>query len=220
MQHEPTTTGGSRLARRQPHMDSGEHEVQGIIARAKCGDQRAWDALFKQYQPRLIVRFKRWPPDDAEDLACEVWKRVALGGLNRYQHRDGVRFISWLYAVAHNVEVNWFRKSNRAAASFHQLSTQGGEDALASLVDQGGSGSVGRTPDHQLADNRLRHQLDACIAQLPEHERTVFVERYLRCRSYKEVSEIVGEQEGTCRMRCQRARERLQHCLGAKGYTR
>ena len=69
--------------------------VTGLVARARNGDQRAWDALVERYAPLVwsICRRYRLGHADAEDVSQNVWLRLVdqLGSL-----RDPAAIPGWL----------------------------------------------------------------------------------------------------------------------------
>jgi RNA polymerase sigma-70 factor (ECF subfamily) len=61
-----------------------------------------------------------------------------------------------------------------------------------------------------------RESLEKALRQLPEEFREVIVLRELQGLSYKEISDVAGVPVGTVMSRLSRARQRLQHALGAE----
>src|SRR5262249_12501126 len=63
--------------------ESTASEPDGLFARARAGDQAAWEELFRTCYPKLIrvVRRKLNPPMrslyDSADFASDVWKSLA-----------------------------------------------------------------------------------------------------------------------------------------------
>ena len=64
--------------RRNDHL-----EVPSLLARARNGEERAWDALVDRYAPLIcsICRRYRLADADAKDVSQSVWLRVSPGYL-------------------------------------------------------------------------------------------------------------------------------------------
>ena len=64
---------------------SSKHPVTGLVARARAGDQQAWDALVERYAPLVwsICRRHRLDGADAADVSQTVWLHLIdhLGNL-------------------------------------------------------------------------------------------------------------------------------------------
>jgi RNA polymerase sigma factor (sigma-70 family) len=64
-------------------MDSSSLSQDGLFARARAGDQAAWEELFRTCYPKVVrvVRRKLYPPMrslyDSADFASDVWKSLA-----------------------------------------------------------------------------------------------------------------------------------------------
>jgi RNA polymerase sigma factor (sigma-70 family) len=57
----------------------GDPSLAGVVTRAQCGDQQAWDALVERYAPLLwsICRSYRLTRPDAADISQNVWLQLA-----------------------------------------------------------------------------------------------------------------------------------------------
>jgi RNA polymerase sigma factor (sigma-70 family) len=69
----------------------GDPPVTHLVARARNGDQQAWDALIERYAPLVwsICRRYRLDRADAEDVAQTVWLRL-VDQLNRLREPDAL----------------------------------------------------------------------------------------------------------------------------------
>lgn len=86
-------------------VDGEDKEVLGAIA----GDASAFGVLYDRYQPAIyrFVALKVGRREDAEDITHQVfmraWQRIA-----KYEGR-GYPFSSWLYRIARNQIVDFYR---------------------------------------------------------------------------------------------------------------
>ena len=82
--------------------------VDDVIARMRRGEPDALTAVISRYQHRLyryLLRLVR-EPAAADDLFQQTWLRV-MEKIGRYDARRN--FESWLFAVAHNLAVDFWR---------------------------------------------------------------------------------------------------------------
>jgi len=84
-----------------------------IIARASKGDMEAFGLLYEQYVEKIYsyLYYKTSSQAQAEDLTSQVFLR-ALGHIENYEDR-GYPFSAWLYRIAHNLVVNWYRDKDK-----------------------------------------------------------------------------------------------------------
>ena len=86
-------TGGATPAAARPV--AADSVVADLVARARNGEQRAWDALVERYAPLVwsICRKYRLGDADAEDVGQNVWLRL-VDQLDRV--RDPAALPGWL----------------------------------------------------------------------------------------------------------------------------
>src|SRR5262245_26806893 len=90
-------------------MNAMESEASAIARGLRRRDPDLLDRLIEQYQHRLLRYLLHLAGNRelAEDLFQETWIRV----LERGHQYDGVHeFITWLYAVARNLTIDYLRK--------------------------------------------------------------------------------------------------------------
>jgi len=85
-------------------------EIQGLVERAQDGDREAFGDIYERLAPKVysyLYHHTNGRAQVAEDLSEEVFLKV-LEKLQRYQNR-GLPFVSWVYRIAHNHLVDYFR---------------------------------------------------------------------------------------------------------------
>jgi RNA polymerase sigma-70 factor (ECF subfamily) len=84
-------------------------DLTPLIDAARAGDEVAFRGLYRAIQPMLLRYLRPFVGDDAEDVASEVWLRVArdLEGFTG----DGFR--AWVLTVARNRAVDHVRQLRR-----------------------------------------------------------------------------------------------------------
>src|SRR5512136_1509575 len=108
-----------------------------LVTRAQRGDVNAIGGLYDRHR-ESIFRYLWIRLDDrqlAEDLTGDVFMRM-LDALPRYR-LQGLPFRAWLYRIAHNLLVDYFRKMNhQATAPLDAVEGQGTEDDPARTIEQ------------------------------------------------------------------------------------
>lgn len=133
-----------------------------------------------------------WTADDLVqdtlERACDKWRLWTAGTDLR----------AWLFTLMHNLFANQARRAppHRAAVDIDELA-----DHLP---------AADAPPDRQI-------DLQRCLIQLPEEQRTVLLLVALEDLSYEEVARILGVPAGTVMSRLSRARSRLRQLMEGAG---
>src|SRR5258708_34692021 len=90
---------------------SASGDLDLAFERARTGDSRGFDALFRAHAPSLVGYLRARGVSDADDLANEVFVR-AFRTIHTVQG-DSNRFRSWLFGIAHNAAVDASRRRRR-----------------------------------------------------------------------------------------------------------
>jgi RNA polymerase sigma-70 factor (ECF subfamily) len=91
--------------------------LQGVKAR----DPEAWRRLLYLYGP-LVCHWcgnARVPPQDADDIAQEVFLTVATKITDFRRERPGDSFRGWLWTIARHKIGDWIRKRRAQTREFH-----------------------------------------------------------------------------------------------------
>ncbi len=112
-------------------VDGEENLVSGAIS----GDASAFGALYDRYQPAIyrFVALKVGRREDAEDITHQVFLR-AWQSIRQYEGR-GYPFSSWLYRIARNQIVDFYRAHREHADIEDVESTLLMEDTTAETID-------------------------------------------------------------------------------------
>jgi RNA polymerase sigma-70 factor (ECF subfamily) len=134
-----------------------------------------------------------WAADDLVqdtlERACSKWRLWTAGTDLR----------AWLFTIMHNLFANDTRRLSRQRQAGTQLDL---DDVPNELV----------APDAAL---NLSLDLQRCLLQLPEEQRTVLLLASLEDMRYDEIARVTGTPMGTVMSRLSRARTRLQLLLDA-----
>lgn len=174
---------------------------RATVDRARLGDQAALADIYDWYLPRVYryVLVRVGNVSDAEDLTEEIFLKM-LGAIAGFRWR-AVPFSAWLFRIAHNQVVSYFRKNGtrwRMAPLFE------------SIVDQ-------RQDPAQTVETRLRlDEVMRASQTLPEAQRDVVALRFAVGLSVAETARVLGKREGNVKALQHKAVARLQRLLVAE----
>jgi RNA polymerase sigma factor (sigma-70 family) len=135
---------------------------------------------------RNFVRKRVHDAGDAEDILQDVlYELVEAYRLMRPIEHAG----AWLYRVARNRVIDFFRKK-RLAALGDALANRADDEGALTLEDLLPSPDAG--PEAVYARGVLLQELNAAIEELPEEQRDVFIAHEIEGRSFKEIAGETG----------------------------
>jgi RNA polymerase sigma-70 factor (ECF subfamily) len=176
-----------------------------------AGDTSAWEEIVRAHNRRVYNICYRFTgsPDDAEDLAQEVFIKV-YRTLKSYDLGKGA-FTTWLTTVTRNLLVDHFRRSkqDRMTDSIDS-SPQNEEDSPTlgdTLQDQTAS------PDETLAAKERQRLVQDALTKLSPDLREAVILRDLQDMDYKEIAAALKVPEGTVKSRINRGRTELARIL-------
>lgn len=171
-------------------------------------DQRISEAVERE-QPRLRNFIRRRVADEgeAEDILQDVFYEFVLAyRLMKPVEQAG----AWLFRVARNRIIDFFRKKKPDALADQVATTEDGEALL--LEDLLPSAEAG--PEAAYARKVLLEELEEALEELPDEQRAVFVAHEIEGRSFRELAAESGVSVKTLLSRKHYAvmhlRERLQ----------
>lgn len=155
----------------------------GLVAQCKSGDREAFGELVKRYQKQIYYLSLRFTGDDDEawDLSQEVFLR-AYRGVGAF--RGGSTFKTWLYAIAHNLLKNHYRRTSRERTESldeRQIPVEG--DEMETLLSRERSES-----------------LRGAVEELPYKQRMALTLRVYDGMSHREIGKVLGCSEGTVKV--------------------
>lgn len=177
-------------------------EERNLVAAARGGDHRAFEALVLKYQDRIFRLVQRLVSgtDVVDDLAQEVFIR-AYRSLGDFKGESSL--YTWLYKIALNLCRNHYRTRGRRPAH-EELDEADGAIGLE---------AAGGTPEDELFRSEFWDQLRLGLDDLPAEQREAVVFCDLEGMSYEEMAGVIGVPIGTVRSRIFRGRRALQQRL-------
>jgi RNA polymerase sigma-70 factor (ECF subfamily) len=173
-----------------------------LMLRYCGGDAGAFDALYRRHRGSMYRFLLRQCGDAgaAEELFQDVWMRV-VHSRSRYEAR--AKFASWVYAIAHNRLMDFYRAGGRAVF----LDQEDSEAALESLPADDPAADV------RLDRKRTAARLLAALAELPEPQREAFLMQQESELSLEEIAAATGANRETVKSRLRYALAKLRASL-------
>ena len=183
-----------------PAFNAGQSEEEGLIDRARNGDSRAFEALYRRNVDKVYGLCLRMTGNvgEAEDCAQEAFIQ-AWRQLDKF--RGDSAFSTWLHRIAVNAVLGRMRKSKREQDRIKLVSEEATVTATVAVADTG----------------ELRDLAEA-VGRLPEGARHVFVLNAVYGYSHEEASSMLGIAVGTSKAQLHRARRMLSQQLEAEGF--
>ena len=180
-----------------------ERELEiALVGRLRAGDVLAFDAVYDDYNPRLLGFLLRMTKNraDAEDLLEETWLRLVSGG---EELAADTRLAPWLFTVARNLFLSHCRSRAREQAYTRDL---------ISLWP----GELSRSPYDSACLSEFQDRLEAALAEVPPMYREVLLLVGFEGLRPADAAAVCGITPEALRQRLSRARAVLSQRLKDK----
>ena len=144
-------------------------------------DQDHFGYLIDRYEQKLLRYIRRLSNinlETAEDILQETFIKV-YKNLNAYD--TSLKFSSWIYRIAHNEVINYFRK-NKINGSMVSLDEENGLINILTSSDK---------TEKIAVDSELKTKLNMVLNELDEKYKEVLLLKYLEEKDYQEISDIL-----------------------------
>ncbi len=167
---------------------------EALMYRLSQGELACAAHLFERYHVRLYNFFLRLTADRSlsEDLTQTVFERLIR---YRESYVEGSAFRSWIYQIARNARIDYFRKKRPVASDFSGAETLAGVELPVS---------------RQMEDREEQQRLHRALGKLPDEQREVLILARFQQLKYREVAELMGTTEGAVKVRVHRAIQELR----------
>ena len=172
-----------------------------LLKKAKDGDDSAFGQIYKSFAPPLEKFLYLRSKSNYEELASDTWTGVVLK-LKEFNGNE-IQFRAWLYTIARNRMIDYFRKNNTVPfdptiESFENLAGQNYAE------------------DPTVADENLREINKFIRANLKTLEYEVVLLRVVSDLSVSEVAKIFKKPESAIRVIQHRALKKLSRMVVIK----
>lgn len=185
------------------HAQTRLRSAEGLLERARQGDEEAFSLLFERYANPIFNFIYRLvgQRDVAEDLTQETFVR-AYRKVRALRLHDDTQLSTWLFSIAKNVARESFRSQriDQKSVALEHLSAL----ALTSHDPQ---------PDEQLWDKEINLVVQRALETLDTDKRLVFTLRVFHQRSYEEIARVTGFSLSKLKADLYRARTEMRGLL-------
>jgi len=164
-------------------MNRSEMNDSQLLSLYKNGSEEAFTELVNRHKNRVFTTIYLIVKDTytAEDLLQDAFVK-AINTIKRGRYNEEGKFLPWLLRIAHNLAIDYFRKSKRYPM----------------IVMEDGS-NVFNTMDFaedSMEDIQIKNDTHALlknlIQELPEAQKEVLIMRHYMQMSFQEIAETTG----------------------------
>jgi RNA polymerase sigma-70 factor (ECF subfamily) len=175
-------------------MTDEKREIKDLLTRALARDEYACQKILNLYKGRIFSYVYRMVRNyhDAEDITFDVFIKC-FRSLTSFDLTRS--FTAWLFAIAHNCAIDFFRKNKIEYEYFDERHS---------------------VPDDFVQEEEKRKKMariDQALGLLPPVDRELIVLFHKEEYSYQEISEIVDLPVTTIKTRLHRARKKLRELV-------
>ena len=175
----------------------GEKEIVGRLRNPRTQKQ-AFEQVVAAYSQQIYWQIRRMvlSHEDANDLLQNTFIK-AWTNLDAF--RAEARLSTWLYRIAWNECLTFLQKQRAVVA--------------VSLDDPEASAVERLEGDPYFSGDEAQRLLQKALFSLPEKQRLVFNQKYLKEMKYKEISEILGTSVGALKASYHHAVKKIESFL-------
>jgi len=143
---------------------------------------------YKKERNRLLSYIRNRIPDslEAEDILQDVFYQLTVG-FNDIRRIENLT--AWIYRSANNRIIDLFRKKKPVTFSYTEKTSEDEEEPL-TLADI--LPAIGSNPGDEELKEMIWVTIEETLSDLPEEQRSVFIENEFEDKSFKEISESTG----------------------------
>ena len=148
------------------------------------------EQTFLKEKDRLLsfIRNRVSSTEEAEDILQDVFYQF-VAGFDSIESLD--RVTSWLFSVARNKIIDRYRRDS-ARPQRADLGLQAGSDDDTPITLQEILPDLGNTPEDSYIREMIWDAVMEALDELPEDQRTIFIQNEMEERSFREISEETG----------------------------
>ncbi|MDP2647966.1 MAG: RNA polymerase sigma factor [Candidatus Yanofskybacteria bacterium] len=166
---------------------------RALVEQCQKGELEKFSVLYDRHVAALYVFIysKTHHKETAEDLTSQSFLK-ALGHINTFDASRGA-FRSWIYQIARNTVIDYYR-------------THRSESDVADAWDIPADGDMARDIDVKTQLTKVQQYLQG----LNQEQRDIVVLRLWHDLSYREIADIMGKSEASCKMSFSRTVRKLK----------
>ncbi len=181
-----------------------------ILAReAIAGDQRAYEKLLRRYREMVYYTILKMinNQQDTEDLVIESFAKAFI---HLDQYKPNYAFSTWLFKIATNNCIDYFRRQNAKSKSSEKQELEEGMDSIIDIRDIG--------PEKDLIKKQRKEFVLRIITKLnPDYKKLIEL-RYYNELSYEEIAKAMDIPIGTVKAKLYRAKSIISDLMKDSSY--
>lgn len=185
-------------------MEPTDHEDDVVLVRRALEHKEFFGAIITRYEAPLSRYIRRLGAKDQEDVYDILQETFIKVYRNLNEFDTTLKFSSWIYRIAHNETISWFRKRN-VRPEGHLI--ENGDEVLSFI----------ESPEWSSEDNFTattnKAVLESALATLDDKYRDVVVLRFFEHKEYDEISDILKIPIGSVGTLLHRAKKQLRETL-------
>jgi RNA polymerase sigma-70 factor (ECF subfamily) len=145
------------------------------------GNEKSLEILVLRHKSRVynFINSKVYDRDLSEDIFQDTFIKV-IKTLKKGNYNEEGKFLPWLMRIAHNLVIDYFRKSNRMP-KFESKDKE--FDIFSMLKDSG------KNAENQLIVDQISNDVRRLLDELPKDQKDVVLMRLYKDMSFKEIAE-------------------------------
>ncbi len=178
-------------------MSISDHDLVKSIQQGKTEN---FVQIYEKYVKKIFdfIFFKVGNKQDAEDLTSDTFLKT-FDKIKTFDNKKNIQFSSWLYSIARNTTIDFFRQNRTDYPEYTRLEDQSVEiDMLQGIQDR----------------DKL-NQILQFLDTLGNEKKEIFLLRVWNEMSYDEIAHIIGKTPNTCKVTFHRT---LQTVIQKYGY--
>lgn len=160
------------------------HTADAVYVRSYInGDETALSHLINRHEQRIysFIFSKVFDKNIADDIFQDTFIKV-IRTLKRGKYNEEGKFLPWVMRIAHNLVIDFFRKSNRMP----KFENKGDFNIFSVLTDNC------LDAENQMVKAQIECDVRNLITELPNDQQEVLMMRIYQEMSFKEISERTG----------------------------
>ena len=179
------------------------YEDKELVKKTLAGRQEAFEMIVQKYQQPLLNYIGRTVGE--YELALELTQDVFIKTYSSlHSYRPRYKFSTWLYKIASNYIIDYWRKKKIKAFSIDQQSKE--EDSLPPIQVPSQETSI--YEKYELSE--IKGKIETALEKIPPPLRELFIWRHINECSYQEIAEIKDLPVGTIKNRVFQAKELIR----------
>ncbi|VAW37544.1 RNA polymerase sigma-70 factor [hydrothermal vent metagenome] len=168
-------------------------------------DETAFEQLYARHKDAIYRYFLRHLSNQSicQELTQDLWMKIINAKEN---YKVTAKFKTWLYTLAHNRLVDWYRRNNLEMKAF-VANSQDNQDS--NQVN----GISNWNPEDELQTKRLSKELKLSISKLPFEQQEVFLLYQEASLSIPQIAEMLDESMEKIKSRYRYAVKKLRSSL-------